>query len=232
MVLSLYHNRNLQKTNYNLNLIGKAHILFVTLMNKLKPYLIVDCKILKILSQKHQDWFNMAKSFGLTNDEANEIVQEMYIRIYDYTKDIKKIMYNETEVNTFYIYITLRNLYYSNFAKYGKSIKTKKIYLFTEMDENKFNKIYNNYFEDYELHSNKLNKKIKLDELFEKIDKTIDSWYWYDKKLTKLYFDSGMSMRDLSKETKISLSSIFNTLTNAKEKIRQNTKEEYRKYKS
>ena len=63
-------------------------------MNKLKPYLIVDCKILVILAQKHQDWFNMAKSFGLTNDEANEIVQEMYIRIYDYTKDIKKIMYN------------------------------------------------------------------------------------------------------------------------------------------
>ena len=30
-----------------------------------------------------------------------------------------------------------------------------------------------------------------------------------------------MSMRDISKETKISLSSIFNTLTNAKEKIRK-----------
>ena len=41
-----------------------------------------------------------------------------------------------------------------------------------------------------------------------------------------------MSMRDISKETKISLSSIFNTLTNAKEKIRKKTKEEYKKYKS
>ncbi len=41
-----------------------------------------------------------------------------------------------------------------------------------------------------------------------------------------------MSMRDISKETKISLSSIFNTLTNAKEKIRQESKEEYKKYKS
>ncbi len=41
-----------------------------------------------------------------------------------------------------------------------------------------------------------------------------------------------MSMRDISKETKISLSSIFNTLTNAKEKIRKETKEEYKKYKS
>lgn len=192
----------------------------------------MDCKILEVLSKKQKDWFNMAKSFGLTNDEANEIVQEMYIRIYEYTKDIKKIMYNETEVNTFYIYITLRNLYYSNFAKYGKSIKTKKIYLFTEMDENRFKKLVNTYYEDYDLYNRNINKKIKLDKLYNKIEETIDSWYWYDKKLTKLYFNSGMSMRDLSKETKISLSSIFNTLTNAKEKIRQNTKEEYRNYKS
>tara|TARA_R100001510_G_scaffold2555_1_gene1953 strand:+ start:3351 stop:3875 length:525 start_codon:yes stop_codon:yes gene_type:complete len=174
----------------------------------------------------------MAKSFGLSNDDANEIVQEMYIRIYDYTKDIKKIMYNKTEVNTFYIYITLRNLYYSNFAKYGKSIKTKKIFLFTEMDDNSIKKVYNNYYEDYESYMQTVSKKKSLDKLHEKIEQTIDSWYWYDKKLTKLYFDSGMSMRDLSKETKISLSSIFNTLTNAKEKIRQNTKEEYKKYKS
>jgi len=192
----------------------------------------VNCEILDILSQKHQDWFNMAKSFGLSDDDANEIVQEMYVRIYEYTKDIKKIMYNETEVNTFYIYITLRNLYYSNFAKYGKSIKTKKIFLFTEMDDNSIKKVYNNYYEDYELYMQNVNKKKRLDTLFTKIEQTIDSWYWYDKKLTKLYFDSGMSMRDLSKETKISLSSIFNTLTNAKEKIRQNTKEEYKKYKS
>jgi len=192
----------------------------------------VNCEILDILSNKHQDWFNMAKSFGLSNDDANEIVQEMYIRIYDYTKDIKKIMYNKTEVNTFYIYITLRNLYYSNFAKYGKSIKTRKIFLFTEMDDNSIKKVYNNYFEDYESYMQTVSKKKSLDKLHEKIEQTIDSWYWYDKKLTKLYFDSGMSMRDLSKETKISLSSIFNTLTNAKEKIRQNTKEEYKKYKS
>jgi len=192
----------------------------------------VNCEILDILSKKHQDWYNMAKSFGLSDDDANEIVQEMYIRLYDYTKNIKKIMYNENEVNTFYIYITLRNLYYSNFAKYGKSIKVKKIFLFTEMDDNSIKKIYNNYYEDYELHMQSVNKKKNLDKLHEKIEQTIDGWYWYDKKLTKLYFDSGMSMRDLSKETKISLSSIFNTLTNAKEKIRQNTKKEYKRYKN
>jgi predicted DNA-binding protein YlxM (UPF0122 family) len=68
--------------------------------------------------------------------------------------------------------------------------------------------------------------------LYNKIDDIIEDWYWYDKKLTKLYLNTNMSMRDISKETKISLSSIFNTLTNAKEKIRKESKEEYKKYKS
>jgi len=74
-------------------------------------------------------------------------------------------------------------------------------------------------------------KKVNLEALYDKIDSIIDKWYWYDKKLTKLYLNTDMSMRDISKETKISLSSIFNTLTNAKEKIRKESKEEYKKYK-
>jgi predicted DNA-binding protein YlxM (UPF0122 family) len=76
------------------------------------------------------------------------------------------------------------------------------------------------------------NKKVNLEALYNKIDDIIEDWYWYDKKLTKLYLNTNMSMRDISKETKISLSSIFNTLTNAKEKIRKESKEEYKKYKS
>ena len=74
-------------------------------------------------------------------------------------------------------------------------------------------------------------KKVNLEALYDKIDSIIDKWYWYDKKLTKLYLNTDMSMRDISKETKISLSSIFNTLTNAKEKIRKKAKEHYKKYK-
>ncbi len=104
--------------------------------------------------------------------------------------------------------------------------------MFTDIDEEKYNYIINNiaYNED-EVNKN-YNKKVNLEALYDKIDEIIDDWYWYDKKLTKLYLNTNMSMRDISKETKISLSSIFNTLTNAKEKIRKESKEEYKKYKS
>lgn len=188
----------------------------------------MNSNILDILAKKHNEWIKMAKSFKLNNNDANELVQEMYLRMYDYTKDVNRIMYNEKEINTFYIYITLRNLYYSKCSSY----KRKNIKVFTDIDQEKYNYIINNiaYNED-EINKN-YNKKVDLEALYDKIDEIIDDWYWYDKKLTKLYLSTNMSMRDISKETKISLSSIFNTLTNAKEKIRQESKEEYKKYKS
>ena len=71
----------------------------------------MNSNILDILAKKHNEWIKMAKSFKLNNNDANELVQEMYLRMYDYTKDVNRIMYNEKEINTFYIYITLRNLY-------------------------------------------------------------------------------------------------------------------------
>jgi len=191
----------------------------------------MSVEILNILSKRHKEWVKMAKSFNLSDNDANEIVQEMYLRLYNYTKSVDKIMYNKEEVNTFYIYITLRNLFYSKFTNYGKS-KNKKLILFSDIDEDKFNSLINRMVDDNQEYDDNIKKKINLEQLCDKIDSIIEDWYWYDKKLTKLYFNTKMSMRDISKETKISLSSIFNTLTNAKEKIRNQTKEEYKKYKS
>lgn len=199
-------------------------------MNNLETlYLKMSSNILDILAKRHTEWLNMAKSFKLDNNDANELVQNMYLRMYDYTKDVKRIMYNEKEINTFYIYITLRNLYYSKFTNYKKKNKTV---LFSDIDKENFKYIINKMSYDIDDFEDNYKKKVNLEALCNKIDSVIDDWYWYDKKLTKLYLNTDMSMRDISKETKISLSSIFNTLTNAKEKIRKESKEEYKKYKS
>ena len=189
-------------------------------------------RVIDLLAQKNDDWIRMAKSFKITEDQANELVQEMYLRINNYVKDAKKIMYNDKEINTFYVYITLRNIYYSNFYNTGKNIKNRKIIYFSEIvDKDDSRKLAKYMIEDPEEVQNNIDKKIKLDNLIDKIEDEINSWYWYDKKMTKLYMNTKMSMRDISKETKISLSSIFNTLTNAKEKIRKVADKEYKKYK-
>ena len=63
-----------------------------------------------------------------------------------------------------------------------------------------------------------------------KVQKEIDSWHWYDKMLFELYRDSGMSMREMETATKISLTSIFNTIKNCKQRLRHAVGEDYQDY--
>jgi DNA-directed RNA polymerase specialized sigma24 family protein len=70
-------------------------------------------ELLTILANRHTDWIRMARSFGADQELAQDIVQEMYVRLYKYVEDAEKIMYNEKEVNTFFVYVTLRNMYTS-----------------------------------------------------------------------------------------------------------------------
>lgn len=174
-------------------------------------------ELLDKLAEKYDDWWNMAKSFKVSDDEASELVQEMFIRIYDYVKEPKKILYNENEINTFYVYITLRNLYYSN-------LKGDKLTFVEEVKDYMVN--------EYELPNYlEASKKEHLEKVFNNVDSVIDTWYWYDRKMFELYYRTDMSMRDISSETKITLSSIFNTLSNAKKEIRQRLSEAYEEYK-
>ena len=53
----------------------------------------------------------------------------------------------------------------------------------------------------------------------EEIYQHIDTWHPYDRKLYLLYINNGMSMRDISKEVNISLTSIYNTIKNCNKKI-------------
>jgi len=174
-------------------------------------------QIIKILADKQQDWFYMAKSFGVSDEDANELVQQMYIRVCDYVKDVEKIMYNDTEVNTYYVYVTLRNLYLSGFHK--SNSKTSYI---EDLPED---------IVDYRIDNIKIEEeKEYFDKVIDKVEKIVDDWYWYDKKVFNIHFYEEMSMRRISKETKISLSSIFNTLSNGKKKIKSQAIEEYKRY--
>ena len=64
----------------------------------------------------------MAKSFGCDDDAANELVQGMYIRLTKYVDKVDKIMYDENNVNTYYVYVTLRNLFLSGYHKLKKDL--------------------------------------------------------------------------------------------------------------
>ena len=74
-------------------------------------------------------------------------------------------------------------------------------------------------------------KENNFDNLMDKIESIVTNWYWYDKKMWEIYFHKNMSMREISDQTKISLKSIFDTLSYAKKEVKKRTENLYRKYK-
>lgn len=168
-------------------------------------------KLLELLAAKHKDWVKMVKSFGCPDHLAEDIVQEMYLRMHKYSITPEKIMYGE-EVNTFFIYVSLRNLWVDY-------TKIKKRISFADLPK------YESGGLEYPT------QEEEMQELVKGIWQEIESWHWYDEKLFTLYMKTEMSMRDLSSETKISLRSIFNTIKNGKERIQTNCKDSYEAYK-
>jgi fructose-specific phosphotransferase system component IIB len=64
------------------------------------------------------------------------------------------------------------------------------------------------------------------------IDNHIENWRWYEKKLFILYRDSNLSIRGIAAETGISWVSIYHTLKDAKNEIKEIFNEDYLDYKN
>lgn len=167
--------------------------------------------ILELLSKRHDEWIRMAMSFGANRDSAQDLVQDMYLRMYKYVENPERIMYNEDEVNTYFVFVVLRNLF----------ISSQKSMSFDELEDIDGEIEEPNY--DYENAYNRL-----LDELWEEVE----SWHWYDTKLFKLYHNTDMTIKRISEETKISERSIWNTLDNGRKRIQANRKEAYEAWKT
>ena len=152
----------------------------------------------------------MAQSFGLDKETSRALVQEMYLKLYEKTT-YDKIKYGDDDVNTFYVYVTLRNLFYDR--------KRSKVSL-VELKE------------DFEYEESSNDCKHLLEEMLEDISETIENLHWYDRKIFEIYYGNNETIRQLSEGSKISSSSIFNTLKNVRTKIKEKHKEKYQEYKA
>tara|TARA_R110002051_G_scaffold323828_1_gene418738 strand:+ start:97 stop:723 length:627 start_codon:yes stop_codon:yes gene_type:complete len=200
-------------------------------------------RTIDVLAERNEDWLKMAKSFKVSNDDAWELVQGMYLKLNDYVKDVDRIMYNETEINTFYVYTTISNLFNSGFhvtgGKGGKRVR-KVVYsdnLFC--DDSEYLEFVEKLEDSEKIDMDSFNDEItsqciydaSFGNLKDDIDGVVSTWYWYQAKLFRLHFNKGMSMRKIAKETGISLKSVFNTLKAAKLRLREEFQKDYDRYK-
>ena len=160
---------------------------------------------LEQIYKRHKDWVNIVRSLGGA-DYSEDIVQEMYIKLDKYIKQgtLKKRTYEA------YVYFTLRSITLDIYrAKKGKHK--------TDIDD-----CVNLCEEDIQGFE-------EFDYICEKANNEIHRWHWYDQELFKLFM-SGKSMREIARNTHISLSSIFHTIKICKERIANEIGEDYEDY--
>ena len=187
-------------------------------------------RVLEIVSRENDKWLDLAqKCFQLNRDDAHEIVQGMYLKLHNYVKDVDKIMYNDTEVNSFYIYKVMHNLWRSTYHKTQTTGRTPKSKLETvSLEGIDLEYTETEYYEAFES---------RFSDIQSRVDSVVDTWYWYDRKIYKLHNEPNnetgkpMSMRAISKATNISLSSVFNTLKGCRERLKAELQDDYNKYK-
>jgi RNA polymerase sigma factor (sigma-70 family) len=157
-------------------------------------------EILSRLYRKHTSWVLMAERmmplyYSMT---AEDVVQEVYLKIYQELRDKKlksTTIIIDGQPNYAIVYLRIRNII-------ADMMRSEKSSIPLSAD-----------IEDKEVES--------AAEFYEKIDKVIDNFQWFHKKMFTLYSKEFRSIRKLSEATKISYKTVFKTVKECKEEIKR-----------
>ena len=170
--------------------------------------------MLEKLAENHKIWVRMVRGFGADRDLAQDIVQSMYLRLYKYVEDKERIMYNDDEVNRFFVYVTLKNMYLTYMSSQNRyqwyEIREDDV-IDEDLNEFVFDEVMDTAF----------------DRLISKINDEMNTWHKYDRILSEKYLKSDYSLRDIATGSGISLTSIFNSMRENKRILKEKFQEDY-----
>jgi len=163
-------------------------------------------KILDHFAKDYQYQTYLAKK--ICYKKADDLLQEAYIKLHKrFTEKNKCYEHYNITADRMYIYLIMSNL-------------NTDIYRTTKPHE----EINQNIIEEED---NVIEEKQMLEKKIQKVNDILNTLdHWYDKELFKLYWHSGKSLRKISEETHISLSSIFTTIKFVKNYIKENYEDE------
>tara|TARA_R110000822_G_scaffold94829_1_gene217219 strand:- start:910 stop:1500 length:591 start_codon:yes stop_codon:yes gene_type:complete len=181
------------------------------------------------LVKNEEIWFRYLKHWGCNKDTAKDLVQEMYIQIDTYLKKHNtSIMYNDNEINHYFVYVTLYNMF-CNLKRAEKKVNLVSLDYMPELSDEPYdeteNEDYQNYraIQEWFLHDDFLafTQIVKDEEnVLEDYDK--DKMYnFYQRKIFEEVFLNNKKISKLSRDTNISYYSLYNTVQNIKQQIKE-----------
>ena len=154
-------------------------------------------KTMILVAAKHKEWVEIVLSFGCNKEQAEDLVQEMYIKIMLLIeRKGLDIMYNEKSINYYYIFKTLRTLFY-DLKRKGKNITMVSI-------------------DDIHLTTSDVNYQ----EPYDKIQEELSRMFWYDRKVFEI-INEGESIAEFSRKSLIHYYSLYNTYNKVKSKLKK-----------
>jgi DNA-directed RNA polymerase specialized sigma24 family protein len=156
-----------------------------------------------LIAKKHDTWVDIVCTFGCTRRIAEDITQEMYIKMQlQLEKGGLDIMYND-EINYYYIFKTLKTL----FIDLKRKQKNIQIISLDEHIEN---------FGD----TNYGHSDVNFIEAYDRIEEELENMYWYDRKVFEV-INSGESIADFSRKSKIKYYALYFTYKKVKNKLKK-----------
>jgi len=154
--------------------------------------------LLSKIFKKHRIWIDIVSSFGCNKDTAEDIVQEMYIKIQKNLNNGLDINYDD-DYNYYYIFKTLKSMFVD------LKRKESKVFIFNIDDQPS----YFNHIND-----------VNYQEAYKKVQTELDKLYWYDKKVYQL-LEGNESVAKLSRKTNIPYHSLYNTYRKVLERLKK-----------
>ena len=154
--------------------------------------------ILEKAARKHKIWVNICKSFGLDHATAQDLTQEMYLKLHHVTEKGTDISYGDDDVNYYYIFKTL----YTMFLQLKK--KQNRVSFISE-------DILKN-IEDSEA--------VEFQKVEQQFNEEFSKLHWYDQKVFEI-IASGTKISELSRKTTITYISLYNTYRNVKKLLKK-----------
>lgn len=151
--------------------------------------------------KKHHNWLSqVAYNFTQNKDNADELIQELYLKMMEMA-DCKKIMYNN-DVNLLYLYKMVRSIHLNGLKKQTNHL---------QIDDDLVNLPADSY--SYEA-DNAFEQTLAL------ANEALDSMHWFESKLLRVYIEDDHSIQSLHNATGISNSTIFTSMKKTKSYVR------------
>ncbi len=148
----------------------------------------MEKSVLEIISERHKEWVYLVECFGCNKDTAEDIVQDMYLKMHKIINKGQNLMYSKTEINSYYVLRTLKSIFIDHTRKHN--VHT------LDVDE------CTNIIKDFE--------SVDFSSKYDTILKELKKLYWFDRKVFEIV-NSGERISDLSRKTTIPYYTLYNT---------------------